>query len=87
MEAQQLGGRQLLVQEGPVGDEAEGALRRVRLAGEVVAVDRHAAGGGRSRPAIMRIAVVLPAPFGPRKPWISPGATDRLTPSTALKEP
>ena len=31
----------------------------------------------------MRIVVVLPAPFGPRNPWISPGATSRLTPSTA----
>ena len=28
---------------------------------------------GLSSPAIMRIVVVLPAPFGPRKPWISPG--------------
>ena len=23
---------------------------------------------------MMRMVVVLPAPFGPRKPWISPGA-------------
>ena len=42
---------------------------------------------GLSRPAMMRMVVVLPAPFGPRKPWISPGATERLTPSTAVKEP
>ena len=42
---------------------------------------------GFSNPAIMRIVVVLPAPFGPRKPWISPGATLRLTPSTAVKLP
>src|SRR6476646_5027625 len=42
---------------------------------------------GLSRPAMMRMVVVLPAPFGPRKPWISPGATDRLTPSTAVKDP
>src|SRR6266849_5454212 len=42
---------------------------------------------GLSNPAIIRIVVVLPAPFGPRKPWISPGATSRLTPSTAVKPP
>src|SRR4051812_14916900 len=42
---------------------------------------------GFRRPAIMRIVVVLPAPFGPRKPWISPGSTDRLTPSTAVNGP
>src|SRR5262249_3620335 len=42
---------------------------------------------GLSSPAIMRMVVVLPAPLGPRKPWISPGATSRLTPSTAVKDP
>src|SRR5262245_48059372 len=42
---------------------------------------------GLSRPAIMRMVVVLPAPLGPRNPWISPGATSRLTPSTAVNEP
>src|SRR5712691_3512165 len=42
---------------------------------------------GLSRPAIIRMVVVLPAPLGPRKPWISPGSTERLTPSTAVKEP
>src|SRR5262245_50185906 len=42
---------------------------------------------GLSSPAIIRMVVVLPAPFGPRKPWISPGSTSRLTPSTAVKRP
>src|SRR6185369_5001015 len=42
---------------------------------------------GLSRPAIMRMAVVLPAPLGPRKPWIWPGATSSDTPSTARNEP
>jgi hypothetical protein len=42
---------------------------------------------GFSSPAIMRSVVVLPAPFGPRKPWISPGRTSKLTPSTAVKRP
>src|SRR5689334_6994875 len=42
---------------------------------------------GLSSPAIMRMVVVLPAPLGPRKPWISPGSTERLTPSTAVNDP
>src|SRR4030095_908375 len=42
---------------------------------------------GFSKPAIIRIVVVFPAPLGPRKPWISPGATSRVTPSTAVKDP
>ena len=35
----------------------------------------------------MRIVVVFPAPFGPSKPYISPGATFRSTPSTATLSP
>ena len=42
---------------------------------------------GSDRPARMRIVVVFPAPFGPRKPKISPGATVRLSRSTAVKSP
>src|SRR5260221_12877511 len=42
---------------------------------------------GLSSPAMMRMVVVLPAPFGPRKPWISPLGTSRLTPSTAVNDP
>jgi hypothetical protein len=38
---------------------------------------------GASRPAIIRIVVVLPQPEGPRIETISPGKTSRLTPSTA----
>jgi hypothetical protein len=38
--------------------------------------------GGR-KPVIIRIVVVFPAPFGPRKPRISPSATRKLTESTA----
>ncbi len=39
---------------------------------------------GRSRVVSMRTVVLLPAPFGPRKPKISPWATSRSTPSTAF---
>ena len=35
----------------------------------------------------MRIVVVLPAPFGPRKPKISPSFTCRSTPRTASTMP
>ena len=42
---------------------------------------------GRASPRSMRISVVLPAPFGPRKPKAIPAGTCKLTPSTALSEP
>src|SRR6476661_7735356 len=42
---------------------------------------------GVSRPQSMRSVVVLPAPLAPRKPKISPRATEKLTPSTALTTP
>src|SRR5690348_10170748 len=38
---------------------------------------------GGSRVASIRRVVVLPAPFGPRKPKISPSATWRSIPTTA----
>ena len=38
---------------------------------------------GASRVASIRSVVVLPAPFGPRKPKISPVPTSRSTPRTA----
>src|SRR3954466_9526324 len=40
-----------------------------------------------STPRTMRIAVVLPAPFGPTKPNIWPGATEKETPSSAVRSP
>ena len=42
--------------------------------------------GGDTQPTI-RIAVVLPAPFGPRNPNASPGATSKSMPSTAVNVP
>jgi hypothetical protein len=38
---------------------------------------------GRMSPIRMRMVVVLPAPFGPTKPKISPGSTANEMPSTA----
>jgi hypothetical protein len=42
--------------------------------------------GGRKH-EIMRTVVVFPAPFGPRKPTTSPGATSNETPRTASSVP
>jgi hypothetical protein len=42
---------------------------------------------GRSRPAIIRMAVDFPAPFGLRKPVTTPGSTTKLSPSTAVLSP
>ena len=41
---------------------------------------------GETQP-IIRIVEVLPAPFGPRKPNNSPGATSKSTASTAVNSP
>src|SRR5215469_9114119 len=42
---------------------------------------------GSSRPAIIRIVVDLPAPFGPRKPVTTPGRTTKSSPLTASFAP
>src|ERR1700730_10487496 len=42
---------------------------------------------GTRRPQSMRRVVVFPAPLAPRKPKISPRATSKLTPSTAVTTP
>src|SRR3989304_2182778 len=39
------------------------------------------------RPQIIEIEVVLPAPFGPRRPYVSPRAISKPTPSTASRAP
>ena len=38
-------------------------------------------------PASMRMVVVLPAPFGPRNPTISPSPTAKVMPATASTSP
>src|SRR4029078_1722698 len=42
---------------------------------------------GVMMPARQRSVVVFPAPFGPTRPRISPGATSNVTPRTAVKSP
>ncbi len=42
---------------------------------------------GCASPINIRIVVVLPAPFGPRKPKKQPRSTRKVSPSTAAVEP
>ena len=42
---------------------------------------------GAMKPAIMRMVVDLPAPFAPKKPSTSPGATEKVKSSTARMSP
>ena len=42
---------------------------------------------GSSRPVSILMVVDLPAPFGPRKPKNCPGATLKVTSSTAVSSP
>src|SRR5688572_13032174 len=42
---------------------------------------------GASSPVSILMVVVLPAPFGPRKPKISPVLTSKLTAFTAVNSP
>src|SRR6266545_3295282 len=42
---------------------------------------------GGVRPTMIRMVVVLPAPFGPRKPVTRPGLQAKLTSSTATNSP
>ena len=42
---------------------------------------------GATRPVIIRIVVVLPAPFGPRKPVTVPGSRVKDTSSTTVRSP
>ena len=42
---------------------------------------------GMTRPTMLRMSVLLPAPFGPSNPMHSPGFKSRETPSTAVSSP
>ena len=50
VKAQELAGRQLLVDERPIGNEAERRLGRFGLGRQIVAVDEDAAGGRLQQP-------------------------------------
>src|SRR6266540_114809 len=42
---------------------------------------------GRTRPRRHRMVVVLPEPFGPRKPYTPPSGTSRVRPASATERP
>ena len=79
-------GRQARVHGPGVQQNAELGHRGGRL-GVVLAVDPHRPAGRPVEPAIIRIVVDFPAPFGPRKPVTTPGSTTKLKPSTAVLSP
>ena len=59
------------------GQVADPAVDGDRVGGRLDAEDLARPDVGRMRSSRMRIVVVLPAPFGPRKPKISPSSTSR----------
>ena len=70
------------------GHDAEAAADLRTLGRGIHAHDRAASPSviGETHP-IIRIVEVLPAPFGPRNPNDSPGATSKSMASTAVKSP
>jgi hypothetical protein len=76
------------VQHLQIGDVRQGPqLREISGPGQLEAVDPTQAGEESKRLASaglssnVRIAVVLPAPLGPRKPKTSPASTEKVTSS------
>ena len=87
VEVQVLVHRQVVVQAEALRHVADALLDLADLLDDVKAQHVAAPAVGLSRPSSMRIVVVLPAPFGPRKPKIAPRSTVKLTRSTAAKSP
>ena len=88
VEAQVLLGREVGVERRVLEDEADVAAHGRALAHDVEA------GDASPRPSVglasvQRILIVvdLPAPFGPRKPNVSPACTVRSRPRTASTSP
>ena len=71
--------REILVEREPLAHVADVSLDGFALGVDVVAGDgRLAAGRRRADPVSIRIAVVFPAPFAPRKPKTSPARTSNV---------
>ena len=64
-------------------DDADDLLGEGRVRDDVDPADRGGAAVGMTRVVSMPTVVVLPAPFGPSSPKISPSRTVRSSPSTA----
>ena len=85
-EAQVLARGQLQVQARLLEHDAEArAVRACRWSTTARPSSASVPACGGSRPASRRNAVVLPAPLGPSRPNSSPGATSKLTPSSAAR--
>jgi hypothetical protein len=80
VEVQVLPDGELAVQGVLLGDDAAELLGQRGVGRDVDAGDV-----GTTRVVRMPAVVVLPAPFGPRRPKISPARTSRLSLSTAAK--
>ena len=66
----------------PIRTMRDGGSRSIRSPAKTIDPLR-----GRVRPEMVRSVVLLPAPFAPSSATTSPGATERLTPLTALTAP
>ena len=75
--------RQELVDGRGLTGEPDELPHALRVAGDVDPADRTVPPSGRSSVASARTSVVLPAPFGPSRPTISPAPTRNDTPASA----
>ena len=87
MEPEVLLGRQVGVQRGVLEDQADVAANVVLLGARVVAGHLRVPEVALASVQRILIVVVLPAPFGPRKPNVSPTVTSKSIPRTASTSP
>ena len=86
-EIQVLGDRELPVERELLRHVADALPGRRARGAQIEPATRSVPPVAGSRPQSMRNVVVLPAPFGPSRPKISPRRTSKLTWSTAVKAP
>ncbi len=87
-EREETSDRQVRIQDDVLGQVADALAHRERLRPR--RRGRRSAPGpslGGKNPVRTRMIVVLPDPFGPSRPMISPFATEKLTPATARVGP
>lgn len=87
VEAQVLLGRQVVVEGGVLEDPADAPADLGPAVTTSKPATRAVPPAGRTRVHSIEMVVDLPAPLGPRKPKVSPGATSKLMPRTAWKSP
>jgi hypothetical protein len=87
VEAQVLLGGQLVVEGLLLEDEPDVSPHRPGVGDDVEAGHACRSGGRPGQRASILMVVDFPAPLGPRKAKISPWATSKLTPFTAVRSP